>query len=79
MRERLLGGRPITKASLHALLDEAAAGTLDEQTFLDLDRELVDAELAREAASRLSGPLAENIVRDSYARSDAALAHETGN
>lgn len=68
-----LGGRPITKASLHALLDEAAAGTLDEQTFLDLDRGLVDAELAREAATRRSGPLAENIMRDSHARTDAAL------
>ena len=74
-----LGGRPITKASLHGLLDASAQNTLEAQTFLDLDRELVDAELAREAASRLSGPLAENIVRDSYARSDAALAHETGN
>lgn len=68
-----LGGRPITKASLHALLDEAAAGTLADQTFLDLDRELVDAELAREEASRRSGPTAENIMRDSHARTDAAL------
>lgn len=74
-----LGGRPITKASLHRLLDASAANALEPQTFLDLDRELVDAELAREAASRRSGPTAENIVRDSYARSDAALGAETGN
>lgn len=74
-----LGGRPITKASLHRLLDASAANALEAQTFLDLDRELVDAELAREAASRRSGPTAENIVRDSYARSDAALGAETGN
>lgn len=68
-----LGGRPITERSLHAMLDDLAAGTLAEQTFLDLDRELVDAELAREAATRRSGPLAENLVRDSKARTDAAL------
>lgn len=70
-----LGGRPITKASLHSLLDDLAAGALEEQTFLDLDRALVDAELAREAASRRSGPTAENVMRDSRARTDAALAH----
>lgn len=51
-----LGGRPITKASLHSLLDDLAAGALEEQTFLDLDRSLVDAELAREEASRRSRP-----------------------
>lgn len=68
-----LGGRPITKASLHAMLDELAAGTLEEQTFLDLDRGLVDAELARESQTRRSGPLAENLVRDAKARTDAAL------
>ena len=74
-----LGGRPITKASLHSLLDDLAAGALEEQTFLDLDRSLVDAELAREEASRRSGPTAENIMRDSHARTDAALASEAGN
>lgn len=68
-----LGGRPITKASLHGMLDDLAAGRLEEQTFLDLDRELVDAELAREAATRRSGPAAENIMRHSHARTDAAL------
>ena len=36
-----LGGRPITKASLHRLLDQAAAGSLPSLTFLDLDHELV--------------------------------------
>lgn len=71
-----LGGRPITKASVHGLLDDLAAGTLAEQTFLDLDRDLVDAELAREKATRRSGPLAENIMRDSHARTDAALERD---
>lgn len=68
-----LGGRPITKASLHSMLDDLEAGTLPAQTFLDLDYELVDAELARENATRRSGPTAENIMRDSKARTDAAL------
>ncbi|MDU7383696.1 pyruvate ferredoxin oxidoreductase [Schaalia turicensis] len=70
-----LGGRPITKASLHSMLDELEAGTLPAQTFLDLDHELVDAELARENATRRSGPTAENIMRDSKARTDAALGN----
>lgn len=68
-----LGGRPITKASLHSMLNDLEAGTLPAQTFLDLDHELVDAELARENATRRSGPTAENIMRDSKARTDAAL------
>ena len=60
-----LGGRPITKASLHRLFADAIAGRLSEQvTFVDLDRELVERELARMLESRLSGPHAENILRD---------------
>lgn len=70
-----LGGRPITKASLHSMLDDLEAGTLPAQTFLDLDHELVDAELARENATRRSGPTTENIMRDSKARTDAALGN----
>ncbi|MDO4260288.1 MAG: pyruvate ferredoxin oxidoreductase [Actinomycetaceae bacterium] len=69
-----LGGRPITKASLHAMLDRLSSGDLPFQTFLDLDEELVQRELAREAASRRSGPTAENLVRDTQARMDEVLA-----
>ncbi|SPT52378.1 Pyruvate synthase subunit porA [Actinomyces bovis] len=69
-----LGGRPITKASLHEMLDQLAAGELLFQTFLDLDEELVQRELEREASSRRSGPTAENIMRDSQARTDAVLS-----
>ena len=43
-----LGGRPITKASLHSLLDQALQDELEPLTFLDLDQELVDRELVRE-------------------------------
>ncbi len=59
-----LGGRPITKASLHELLTRARADDLDELTFLDLDWELVERELRRTREQRRSGPAAENILRD---------------
>jgi pyruvate ferredoxin oxidoreductase alpha subunit len=59
-----LGGRPITKASLGTMLAEALEGQLPATTFLDLDRDLVARELERTAASRRSGPHAENMLRD---------------
>ena len=68
-----LGGRPITKRSLNKMLDQAVTDTLAALTFLDLDEELVEKELEREAASRQSGPAAENLVRLSRERTDAAL------
>jgi pyruvate ferredoxin oxidoreductase alpha subunit len=42
-----LGGRPITKASLHRLFAEAAADRLEALTFLDLDHTMVERELER--------------------------------
>jgi pyruvate ferredoxin oxidoreductase alpha subunit len=59
-----LGGRPITAASLRRLFESAVAGTLDELSFLDLQTRLVERELHRLAASRRSGPSAENILQD---------------
>jgi len=59
-----LGGRPITAASLCRLLQEALADRLAPTTFLDLDSELVERELARTRATRRSGPHAENMLRD---------------
>jgi len=44
-----LGGRPITKASLDDLFDLAVVDDIRALTFLDLDQELVDAEMKREA------------------------------
>jgi pyruvate ferredoxin oxidoreductase alpha subunit len=38
-----LGGRAVTSRSLHALLDDAAAGRLERLTFLDLDRAMLAA------------------------------------
>jgi len=57
-----LGGRPITKASLHRLFADAIAGRLERTTFVDLDHDLVERELARDGSR--SGPHAENILRD---------------
>jgi pyruvate ferredoxin oxidoreductase alpha subunit len=59
-----LGGRPITKASLHRMIDQAAGDELEPLTFLDLDRDLVERELSRTRATRRSGPAAENMLRD---------------
>ncbi|HKI65712.1 MAG TPA: hypothetical protein VJ989_00395 [Solirubrobacterales bacterium] len=60
-----LGGRPITRRSLRALFERAIEDRLEPLTFLDLDRERVEAELERMAGGGRSGPHAENILRES--------------
>jgi pyruvate ferredoxin oxidoreductase alpha subunit len=59
-----LGGRAITRAALRELLRAAMDGRLEPLTFLDLDQALVDRALARERATRRSGPLPEALLRD---------------
>ena len=60
-----LGGRAVTKASLHKVFDEAVNGKLPTETyFLDLDVELVERQLEREAKARHTGPLPEALNRD---------------
>ncbi len=59
-----LGGRAITKSSVHKLLLEAIDDKLELLTFLDLDWEIVNRVLAREKSQRRSGPVAEGILRD---------------
>jgi pyruvate ferredoxin oxidoreductase alpha subunit len=59
-----LGGRPIMRAALCRLFEEAIGGRLQPLTFLDLNRGLVERELKRTRAKRRSGPHAENILRD---------------
>jgi pyruvate ferredoxin oxidoreductase alpha subunit len=60
-----LGGRPITKPSLHALFDDVFEGRLEPGRlhFLDLDSEIVAKELERAGKGR-TGPHAENMLRD---------------
>ncbi len=59
-----LGGRPITKSSVHKLLLDAIAEKLELLTFLDLDWNVVNRVLEREKTQRRSGPIAEGILRD---------------
>jgi pyruvate ferredoxin oxidoreductase alpha subunit len=59
-----LGGRAITKASLRGLFADAVADRLEPLTFLDMDWDVVNRELARIRSSPTSGPHAENILRD---------------
>jgi len=59
-----LGGRPVLKTSLRDMIDKAESGTLAKLTFLDLNQELIDHELARMEAKRRSGPAAANIRRE---------------
>ncbi|MCB1503750.1 MAG: pyruvate ferredoxin oxidoreductase [Hyphomicrobiaceae bacterium] len=59
-----LGGRPITKASLERTVMQASKDALEDPHFLDLNWDIVDAELARAKEKRRSGPIAENILRD---------------
>ncbi|HET7357771.1 MAG TPA: pyruvate ferredoxin oxidoreductase [Nocardioidaceae bacterium] len=60
-----LGGRPVTRRSLHRLFDEVLAERLDPAGlhFLDLNTGLVERELARMRNPR-PGPHAESMLRD---------------
>ena len=61
-----LGGRPITRRTLHTLVADVLEGRLepDRLAFVDLDWKLVERELGRIATDRRSGPHAENVLRD---------------
>jgi pyruvate ferredoxin oxidoreductase alpha subunit len=59
-----LGGRAITRRSLHRVFSQAVEGSLEPLTFMDLDQAMVDRVLAREREQRRSGPIAEGILRD---------------
>jgi pyruvate ferredoxin oxidoreductase alpha subunit len=61
-----LGGRPITKRSLHQLFGDVLSERLEPGPlhFLDLDRGRVERELERMREGGRTGPHAENIIRD---------------
>jgi len=59
-----LGGRAITRGSLHKVFTAAVEGQLDPVTFLDLDYSIVERVLKREREQRRSGPIAEAILRE---------------
>ena len=58
-----LGGRPITRASLHRVLRRACAQPWEGSHFLDLNEEIVAKELHYVRKVRRSGPTAENLLR----------------
>jgi pyruvate ferredoxin oxidoreductase alpha subunit len=58
-----LGGRAITRASLRQLFEDAGNDELEQVTFLDLNAEVIQYELEREAQARRTGPTAEAILR----------------
>jgi pyruvate ferredoxin oxidoreductase alpha subunit len=59
-----LGGRAITKASLHRTLAAALEYKLDRVSFMDLDTGMVERHLQREREKRRTGPIAEALLRD---------------
>mgnify|MGYP000488269674 CR=1 FL=1 len=59
-----LGGRAITRASLREAFVRAGKNALQRLTFLDLNHDVIHAEIERLESTRLSGPIAENILRE---------------
>ncbi len=59
-----LGGRPITKRSLHGLFADAVGDRLEPLTLLDMDWDRVETELRRMRGKGRTGPHAENILHD---------------
>ncbi|MFW5834142.1 MAG: transketolase C-terminal domain-containing protein, partial [Pseudomonadota bacterium] len=59
-----LGGRPVTRPSLQSMLRRALKGELADLHFLDLNRGMVDRELANQRRGITSGPIAENLLKD---------------
>ena len=58
-----LGGRAITRRSLTRLFEDAERDELEQVTFLDLNADVISAQLERESAARRTGPTAEAILR----------------
>lgn len=71
-----LGGRDITIDSLNAYLDKAVCDEVEPLTFLDLDTELVEHELEREAKQRRSGAIPENMIRHYAERAQEEGHHD---
>jgi len=59
-----LGGRPITRANLRRMFEKGLNDKLNRIHFHDMRMDIVNRELDREKAQRLSGSAAENILSD---------------
>ncbi len=58
-----LGGRPVTRASLHRVFRRAEAQPWEGAHFLDLNEDIIGKELHHVRKIRRSGPTAENLLR----------------
>jgi pyruvate ferredoxin oxidoreductase alpha subunit len=58
-----LGGRAVTKASVQAMLADAAGDRLPELSFLDLRTDIVEEELARRDSVHRAGPHSQGVLR----------------
>jgi pyruvate ferredoxin oxidoreductase alpha subunit len=58
-----LGGRPITRQSLHRLFRQAATEPWEGTHFLDMNDRVVGREIHRAGKLRRAGPTAEAILR----------------
>jgi pyruvate ferredoxin oxidoreductase alpha subunit len=58
-----LGGRPVTRASLHRVFSRAEAQPWEGAHFLDLNEDIIGKELHHVRKVRRSGPTAENLLR----------------
>lgn len=58
-----LGGRAITKRSLHKAFDAALKGELPELTFLDLDKKVIQDQLKHEQEERHSARWPKPLLR----------------
>jgi pyruvate ferredoxin oxidoreductase alpha subunit len=59
-----LGGRAITQASLKRVFLQAMRDELEPLSFLDMDWQVVERQLARERTGARIGPAAESMLRD---------------
>jgi pyruvate ferredoxin oxidoreductase alpha subunit len=66
----LTSGRAITRASLQDVFEKAGRNALERLTFLDLKHDVIHREIERLESTRMSGPTAENILRDLGAVAD---------
>jgi pyruvate ferredoxin oxidoreductase alpha subunit len=73
-----LGGRPVTKASLHRMFRQAMIQPWEGPHFLDLNERVIAREIHRRGKARRAGPAAENILKIIEKERDERLKAEAG-
>jgi pyruvate ferredoxin oxidoreductase alpha subunit len=72
-----LGGRSVTKTSLHRLFRQAAIQPWEGPHFLDLNERVVAREIHRRGKARRSGPTAEAVLKQLERERQAKIAERT--